>query len=568
MSKKSTKVLLVMFLLGIFMGSLDTAIISPARAIMGNTLHISADASIWIITLYSLIYAVSMPITGKLADRYGLKAMFTFSILLFGAGSLLCGISNFFNSFHFLLVARAIEAIGAGGVMPIATAFVGSSFPPEKRGAALGMVGGINGIATLIGPSIGSFILDTFGGSHWDLLFFINVPICVVVLIVLVTIKTEKFESERKKLDIAGSVVSGLFIVSLMLFITNLNFTNLKASFLSDKCFPFLILAVVLLPVLIFVESRAVDPVINLKYFKRRELVSVFIIAFLVGAGLMVVVFLPQFCSNVLKLKLGSGGYFVTFMALFSGLTAPFGGKLIDKFSPKLVLLFGFGSTIIGTLILALIVPKTLSIIPLVIGLAFMGLGVGFTMGTPLNYVVQSAVPQKEIGSAQSTLSLIRSLGIALSPNLLVGFISAAGSNVAGKLMHVLPSIPGASTSSMAAGVHSQAMLNSFQNANVTTIFSVVKNFVSNQFNAMAPKLAENLHGMPAHMKANTIASMKANYLASVDNLHLTIEKVYQQTINAGFSKMFLTLTIIAAIAFIIAVLLPKKDKLMGMKNS
>ncbi|MGL4849420.1 MAG: MFS transporter, partial [Clostridium sp.] len=186
MSKKSTKVLLIIFLLGIFMGSLDTAIISPARTIMGNTLHISADASIWIITLYSLIYAVSMPITGKLADRYGLKTMFTFCILVFGVGSLLCGISNFFGSFHFLLVARAIEAIGAGGVMPIATAFVGSSFPPEKRGAALGMVGGINGIATLIGPSIGSFILDTFGGSHWDLLFFINVPICIVVLIVLV----------------------------------------------------------------------------------------------------------------------------------------------------------------------------------------------------------------------------------------------------------------------------------------------------------------------------------------------------------------------------------------------
>ncbi|MGL4876276.1 MAG: MFS transporter, partial [Clostridium sp.] len=362
---------------------------------------------------------------------------------------------------------------------------------------------------------------------------------------------------------ISGSVISGLFIVSLMLFITNLNFVNLKDSFFSYKCLPYLILAIILLPILIFVESRAVDPVINLKYFKRRELVSVFIIAFLVGAGLMVVVFLPQFCSNVLKLKLGSGGYFVTFMAIFSGFTSLYGGKLIDKFSAKLVLLFGFSSTIIGTLLLALVVPKTLSIIPLVISLAFMGLGIGFTMGTPLNYVIQSSVPKEEIGSAQSTLSLIRSLGVALSPNLLVGFISAAGSNVAGKLMHILPSIPGASASSMASGVHSQAMLNSFQNANVTTIFDVVKNFVSNQFNAMAPKLAANLHGMPTHMKANTIASMKANYMASVDKLHPTIEKVYQQTINSGFSKMFLTLTLIAVIALIIALLLPKKDKLI-----
>ncbi|WP_297631278.1 MFS transporter [uncultured Clostridium sp.] len=557
MSKKSSKVLLIMFLLGIFMGSLDTAIISPARTIMGNTLHISADASIWIITLYSLIYAVSMPISGKLADKFGLKTMFTVSILLFGVGSFLCGISNFYGSFHFLLISRAIEAIGGGGVIPIATAYIGMSFPPEKRGMALGMVGGINGIATLIGPSLGSFILDTFGGTHWDLLFFINIPICIMVFIVLLATKVEKFESPKKKLDITGSVVSGLFIVTLMLFITNLNFVNLKASFLSTKCFPYLIAAVVLFPILLFVESRAEDPVINLKYFKKRSLVSVFIIAFLVGAGLMVVVFLPQFCSNVLRLKLGSGGYFVTLMALFSGFAAPFGGKLIDKFSPKLVLIFGFISTIIGTLLLALVVTATLNTVPLVIGLAFMGLGVGFTMGTPLNYVIQSSVPKEEIGSAQSTLSLIRSLGVALSPNLLVGFISAAGSNVGTNLMGILPKVPGAGA--MTSGLHSSAMVNAFQNANVTTIFETVKNFVSNQFNAIAPKLAESLRGVPLHERTNTIVNMKMNYMTSIDRLRLTIESTYQKTMNAGFSKMFLTLTIIAVIAFIIALTLPKK---------
>lgn len=560
MSKKASKILLVMFLLGIFMGSLDTAIISPARTIMGNTLHISADASIWIITLYSLIYAVSMPIIGKLADRHGLKTMFTFSILLFGIGSLLCGISNFYNSFSFLLIARAIEAIGAGGVMPVATAFVGMSFPPEKRGAALGIVGGINGIATLIGPSLGSFILDTFGGNNWHLLFFINIPICIVVLISLITIKVDKFETTKKALDIYGSIVSGLFIVSLMLFITNLNFVHLWASFKSVKCFPYLVIAIILLPILIFVESRAEDPVINLKYFKRREMLSVFIIAFLVGAGLMIVVFLPQFCSNVLKLKLGSGGYFVTLMAVFSGFAAPFGGKLIDKFSAKFILVTGFIFTIIGTLTLALIVTSTLSVIPLVIGLAFMGLGIGFTMGTPLNYVIQTSVPKEEIGSAQSTLSLIRSLGVALSPNLLVGFISAAGADVSGKLMAVLPKTHGL-THAISSGVSGSSMVNSFQNANVTTIFSLVKNFVSGQFNKMAPQLSEGLRGVPLHQRTNILANMKENYMHQLDGLRTTIENIYQKTMNCGFEKMFLTLCLIAVIALIVALFLPNKKK-------
>ncbi len=145
-SQKKRKLLLIMFLVGIFMGSLDTAIVSPVRTIMANTLHISADSSIWIITLYSLVYAVSMPIVGKLADRKGLKKIFTLSILLFGIGSWLCGISGYTGSFSFLLVARVIEAIGAGGVIPIATAFIGNSFPKEKKGAALGLVGAMTGV--------------------------------------------------------------------------------------------------------------------------------------------------------------------------------------------------------------------------------------------------------------------------------------------------------------------------------------------------------------------------------------------------------------------------------------
>lgn len=562
MDKKSSKVLLIMFLAGIFMGSLDTAIISPARTVMGNTLHISADASIWIITLYSLIYAVSMPIIGKLADRNGLKSMFTISVLIFGIGSFLCGISNYYSSYEFLLIARAIEAIGAGGILPIATAFIGDSFPPEKRGAALGMVGGINGIATLIGPSLGSFILDTWGADRWGILFFINIPICLVVLIALIRIKIPKVQRRKKKMDLAGSVASGLFIICLMLFITNLNFIHLGESFKSIECYPYLIAAIILFPILIFVESKAEDPIINLKYFKNRQMVAVFIIAFLVGASLMVVVFLPQFCSNVLKLKLGSGGYFVTLMAVFSGFAAPFGGRLIDKMSAKIVLLFGFVCSLIGLLILGFIVTSTLSIVALIIGLALLGLGVGFTMGTPLNYVVQSSVPKEEVGSAQSTLSLIRSLGIALSPNLLVGFIVEAGTKVPGKIIPLLPKAHGMALS-MNAGAGSSSMVNAFQNANVTTIFSIIKKFVNQQFTAMSPKIEAGVKGHlgPNMSPAAAVDQMKNTYFLELDKVKSTIESTYQHVMNQGFEKMFITLAIIAAIAIITTLFIPNKLK-------
>lgn len=561
MSKKANKVLIIMLLAGIFMGALDTAIISPARAVMGNTLHVSADASIWIITLYSLLYAISMPIIGKLADRRGMKTMFTISVTLFGIGSLLCGLSDYYGNFNFLLVSRAIEAIGAGGVTPIATAFIGSSFPPEKRGKALGLVGAMNGIATLIGPALGSLILEIFGANNWGILFYINVPIVIVVLIVLLSNKMEEIKKVDKPMDFAGSIVSGLFIISLMLFITNLNFVDLAQSFKSVACYPYLIAAIILLPILIIVESKAKDPIINLKYFKNRQMVLVFIMAFLVGASLMVVVFIPQFCSNVLKLKLGSGGYFVTIMAVFTGLASPVAGRFMDKMSSKIVLSVGFISTIIGTLVLGVIVTSTSSMVALIIGLIFLGFGIGFTMGTPLNYVIQTSVPRDEVGSAQSTLSLIRSLGIALSPNLLVGFIAQAGANMPGHLMAVLPKAPG--MSALAKGAGSTSMVNSFQNANVASIYDVVKEFVINQFHTLAPSIEAGVKGhLPAGVTPQmAVANMQSSYMDKLANARGVIEHTYQTVMNAGFEKMFITLAIVAALALIAALCLPKNMK-------
>ena len=101
-----------------------------------------------------------MPLIGKLSDKYGRKKFYMVLITLFGLGSLLCGISDYVNSYTFLLFSRVIEAVGGGGIMPIATAYIGTSFSVEKRGSALGMIGGVYGIATVVGPTLGSGILS------------------------------------------------------------------------------------------------------------------------------------------------------------------------------------------------------------------------------------------------------------------------------------------------------------------------------------------------------------------------------------------------------------------------
>ena len=567
-SKKVQNILMVMFLLGIFIGAMDDGIVSPARTIIADALNVSADVSIWMITIYTLVYAVVMPISGKLADRYGKKKLFVISIAIFGIGSALSGISDYLNSYSFLIVARVIQAVGGGGIMPIATAFIGESFPKEKRGSALGITGATYGIATTLGPTIGSAILNLFGNDNWGILFFINVPICIIVLLISIKVKIQEPKYTDRKLDVKGSVILSLMILGIMYGVTNLNFHDFYSSITSTKVYPYLIIFVVLLPIFIYLEKKAEDPVLNLNFFKNRNIVITLIMAFVVGCGMMSVVFIPQFGENVLRIPQGSGGYLITIVALCSGMAAPIGGKFIDKFSAKAVLLVGFTFSIVSSLLLALNVCKTNSVPMLFIALILMGIGMGLTMGTPLNYLMQVNVKKTDASSAQATVSLIKSLGIAISPNILVNFIAVAGDKMPSKLMEVMPPIKGMTGSmsqSIGSGDVPRHILNSFQNADVTSIANVMKEFSSFMFDKARPAIEKSLVGhIPPNADVNVIFNnMKNDYIHQVEASKVAIQNTFQQTLNNGFLGLFVTLAIIAAIGFCVALFLKKKNEVV-----
>lgn len=585
MKRNNKNLALIIFLLGIFIGAMDTGIVSPARTVISESFGISSNLSVWMITIYTLAYAVSMPISGKISDKYGKKKIYTISIILFGIGSALCGVANYINSFPFLLVARVIQAIGGGGIMPIATAYIGESFPEEKRGTALGLVGAIYGIATTLGPTIGSSLLAAVGNNNWGFLFYINIPICIAVIIISMFIEESAILKDSKKMDIKGSVLISLLILSLMYGLTNLKFYEFVSSIKSLTVWPFFLIFLILIPLFIKVEKKAEDPVLNLKYFTDKNIALTLIISFIVGSGLMGIVFLPQFGENVLKLKTGSGGYLVTLMAIFSGVAAPLGGKLIDKYSAKFILILGFSSTIIGTLVLALYTAVHPNLPGLIIGLIFMGFGMGFTMGTPLNYLMQSYVEKSETASAQSTLSLIRSIGVAISPNILIGFIAEAGKQMPEKIMGVLPkltlpSAPGVAgkTIDMASqGSMSnipQDLLAKLQAADVTNIVDAVKDFSSKMVDNLLPTIKENMMKSMSGAKMpgmgqgsqnmnfdSIISSWKGDYINSIESSRGTIEAVFQSTLNSGFAKLFIGAAIIALCGLIFTLLLkPKKS--------
>jgi EmrB/QacA subfamily drug resistance transporter len=437
--KSGLAMILIVYLLGIFMGAIDTGIVTPAREIIQNNFGVDAKTGIWMITIYTLAYAASIPIMGKLADRVGRKTIYMLSIFLFGFGSLLCGLSQYTGNFWFLIGARALQAIGGGGIVPIATAEFGTSFPQEKRGMALGLVGAVYGIANIFGSLAGSAILDAFGAQHWQYIFFVNVPITAFIMIAGAIFLKNNRDQNPKKIDVVGILVITAMVLSLLYGLRNIDFFNFSQTLTSTAVYPYLIAFIVLLPVFIITEKKAEDPIINLGYFTNIKIVITLLVAFAAGFVLMGIVFIPQFSENALKVRSGNGGYFTMILGLLAGVSAALSGKLIDKLGAKIVLILGFAIAIAGALFLIFVTAASPAVWNVILSLALLGFGLGFTMGAPINYMMLDNICDKDASAGLATLSLIRSIGTTIAPALMVGFIAHAGMSLQPNLTAVLP---------------------------------------------------------------------------------------------------------------------------------
>lgn len=440
-SKKSNGLVLiaVLYILGIFMGAIDTGIVTPARTIIQGNLGVDDKTGIWMINIFTLAYAAAIPIAGKLADRLGRKYIYLICIGLFGLGSLICGLSQDFASFPMLLTGRVIQAIGGGGIMPIANAEFGTSFPEEKRGMALGIIGGVYGIANILGSTFGSAILDIFGSNNWQFLFYINLPICLVVIILGVIKLPLHRPGDSKKIDLFGTLIIVTMIVSFLYGLKNIDFFNFSETLKNTNVYPFLLAFVILLPIFILIERKAQDPVLNLSYFTNPQILITLIVATFVGICMMGMIFVPQFSENALHIKSGSGGYFVTILGIFTGIGAPTSGKLVDKYGPKKVLMGGFFISLLGALFLAFIASQVNNLLTVIVSLALIGSGLGFVMGSPLNYMMLANTKQEDSNSALATLSLMRSIGTTIAPAIMIGFLANAGLTAQDNLMNMLP---------------------------------------------------------------------------------------------------------------------------------
>ena len=192
------------YLLGLLLGGLYVGMISPVRLVIQQDFGLGDTAGIWMVNIYTLFYAACIPVIGKLADIRGRKPIFIGCLLVFMAGSLICGLSQMFDSFPVLLAGRLVQAVGACGIIPVANAEIGSTFPQEKKGMALGIAAAVAGIANVIGAAVGSLVVAIVGNDHWSALFFFAIPVCLALIVASLRVLPNHNVEDSTPLDIPG----------------------------------------------------------------------------------------------------------------------------------------------------------------------------------------------------------------------------------------------------------------------------------------------------------------------------------------------------------------------------
>ena len=420
--QRNLGVVLAVYLVGLLIGGLYVGMVSPARTVIQADFGIDGTLGIWMINIYTLFYAALIPIIGKIADRRGRKRVFTICMGVFCAGSVLCGVSQSVGGFWLLLVGRVVQAVGAGGVIPVANAEIGTTFPQEKRGMALGIAAAVIGVSNVLGSALGSAVVGAFGVDRWPLMFYLCIPFCLAVIVAsVVYLPDSEVEQSPGRMDIAGSVLFTLFVLLLLLGVKSIGETSSPLV----AAAPF-IGAVACVVAFRFVESRAEDPVFHLEYFHNRQIVITMIVSFFIGCFVISLVLVPELAEYAMGDPLGSGGYYILAIGLTSFVATPVAGKVIDKTGPKPVLITGLAISIAGLLFLALVAVAAPSFATFVAGLAVVGAGMGMAMGAPTNYMILENTDKRDSTSAIATITLIRQIGTTVAPAIYIGLITSA----------------------------------------------------------------------------------------------------------------------------------------------
>ena len=409
---------LVCVMLAMFLAALDQTIVSTATPRIIADLG-GFDKYTWITTGYMVASTTAAPIVGKLSDIYGRKWIFIGSVFVFMVGSVLCGFSENMTQ---LIIFRIIQGIGGGTIMAVTFISIADLFPPSDRGKYIGLLAACFGLASVIGPTLGGFLTDTFS---WKWIFFVNVPLAGPVVFLLARFFPDtpgESNRENRRIDYPGIC---LLIVGVVLLLVGLSLGGVQYEWTSLYVVGPIVTGLISLIILVIVETKTYNPILPLNLFKERMVTIGLILSLLTGFAMFgAIIFVPLYFQGVLAFSATSSGTFLTPMMLGIVFGAAISGQILSRTGGHFriqglvgVALMTAGVFLFSTLDSTSDYPRAVSYIIL------LGFGLGSTFPT-FTIAVQNFSPPSAIGAATSFIQFLRTFGGLVGLSLLGSLMS------------------------------------------------------------------------------------------------------------------------------------------------
>ena len=417
------RLVLVATSLGVLFAQIDTSVVNLAIRSIDADLHAGISAMQWVVDAYNLVYASFLLTGGTLGDLYGRRRVFVAGILLFIVGTLVCALAP---NAATLIAGRVVSGLGAACMVPMSLVLLALAFPDRReRAHAMGVWASCNGLAFIIGPMLGGWLVDTIG---WRSIFYMILPVCAAAIALAYAAVRESAEPAGRRLDLPGQALA---ITGLVAFA----FAAIEGShwgWTSPIIVGTVMLAVATFALLVFVEGRTPGPLLPLEYLARPTFSASLAIAGLMTFGMYALLFIMP-----LYFQTGRGETpFVTGLAMMPMpiaffLVSQFVGHLNNRVGPRVVMTAGMLCMGLGALGLAAI-GKTTALLPIELALLVVGVGLGLNTA-PVNGVAVAALPPARSGTASGLLNTTRMVGATLGVAILGALFAAhAGPHAAG----------------------------------------------------------------------------------------------------------------------------------------
>lgn len=393
--------------IGVFMGLLDVTVVNVALPTMQKAFNAPFNDLQWILSSYTIVFAIMLLILSKFGDMYGRKKVFLISIIVFIITSALNGLAP---NLVMLDISRAVQAIGGAGMMSLSMALVASNFDGPTRGIALGIMGSVIGLAAASGPLVGGLLVETLG---WQAIFYVNVPVGIIaVTMTILFVQETPSYGKNQRIDFLGMILSALTLFCAIFGLIQKE-NNVHLTWTNIHIGGWLVLALITLIIFIIVEMKLPYPMMNLRMFKKRNFVGAIIVAFILGAGMYAMnTFITILMQNYLGWSAFETGIRQLTISVWSLFLGPLTGFLGQKYAKKWLIALGLTGTAIGYLLLVANLSLTMGYLQLVPMMVLMGIG-NAIVNPLLNTAGLEGIPLPEMGMASGLMNVFRQFGVS-----------------------------------------------------------------------------------------------------------------------------------------------------------